>query len=208
MSAKHSNTTLNIIIAIVIISFIGIFILNSRIQKQIESIEDRAQKQPKKVIVEVTKPEKKKRKRKIDQKGVIREERLDPNRKFSQSIVYVDGEEVARFKESKRTIIDSSGKIPDGRVRFYNLTTNTYGEEYFRNGKRIGEFKEYYKDGRIKREVRYESGKVIKNKEYYVDETLRLEEDCRSELCSLDFYHVISCPFVKLCCLHPPDSWP
>ena len=75
--------------------------------------------------------------------------------------------EIGRFKNKGNEIFDISGTIPEGQIKFVNQTENTSGTESFRNGTWHGWYKEYYDNGRIKRETRYSYGKKIENKEYF-----------------------------------------
>ncbi len=113
---------------------------------------------------------------------IIERIHLDPNRIYQESVFWVDGQEIGRFKFEGDKIYDASGDLPDGQVRFVNETTETFGKKFYRNGQRHGEYLEYYKGGEKKREAMYEAGRIIRNKEYFIDGTLRLEEDFEDAL--------------------------
>jgi antitoxin component YwqK of YwqJK toxin-antitoxin module len=121
----------------------------------------------------------------IPEGEVIRKIHLDPNRQFFESIFYVGDTEIARYKNTGEEIYDVTGTIPDGLVKFVNAFTSTYGEEYYRNGKRNGPYKEYYDEGKIQREAEYRMGQLMKNKDYFIDGKVKLEQDSEDALMTL-----------------------
>lgn len=113
---------------------------------------------------------------------VTRRANLDPNRGYWENVFFIKGEEIARFKNVEENIFDMKGAIPDGVVRFENVTAKTYGEEYYQEGKRHGLYREYYEKGELKREAVYGQGKLLMNKEYFIDGKLRMDEDFHDAL--------------------------
>ena len=99
-------------------------------------------------------------------------------RTFERSVFYQDGEEIAWHKMTlKGEIYEQTGEIPDGKVKFINETDQTYGVEYYRDGLRNGPMRVNYKDGALKQEAYFVYGKLMTNKEFYTDGTLKMDED-------------------------------
>jgi antitoxin component YwqK of YwqJK toxin-antitoxin module len=96
---------------------------------------------------------------------------------YTESIFYKGNIEIARFRESGGRIYNRTGKIPDGRVEFFNDATKTHGEEFYKKGKKHGLCKEYYETGKLKKETQYFQGKMVNQKEYYINGALRKEQD-------------------------------
>ena len=117
---------------------------------------------------------------------VIRKSKLDPSREFSESVFFAGETEIARFKNKGEDVYDYTGKIPDGKVKFEDDTQKTSGEEYYQDGKRHGPYKEYYPTGEIWREAYYYNGKLMRNKEYFIDGKLRMEADYEDVLVSTE----------------------
>ena len=109
--------------------------------------------------------------------NVVRKTWFDPNREFYESAFFAGDEEIAHFKSLGEDIYDVTGKIPDGKITFTNITESTYGDEHYRDGKRNGTYREYYKNEQLKREAYYFDGTLVTNKEYFFDGTLRMEQD-------------------------------
>jgi len=109
----------------------------------------------------------------------IRKVHMDPSREYLESIFYVDDQEVASFKEkfSNGKIYDIQGEIPNGKVRFYDSFHNTYGDEYYRMGKRHGLVKSYFQNGDLNIDSYYRQGELLTRVEYYSDEAVRMEEN-------------------------------
>lgn len=115
---------------------------------------------------------------------VIRKTRFSPGRDYRISIFYRGNEEIARWKTVEGKIIEQSGEVPEGKVKFLDESNNTYGHEYYQNGKKHGFEKTYYRDGRLYREENYWFGKLQTRREYYNTGALRLEinyEDARGD---------------------------
>lgn len=106
----------------------------------------------------------------------------DPSRKYFQSTIRKGSKEVARFKNSGEDIYDIVGEIPDGKISFFNDSLKTYGEEYFRKGRREGAYIEYFETGIPMLEAEYRAGDQLWLKEYYSDGTLRMEVDYQDAL--------------------------
>lgn len=111
---------------------------------------------------------------------------LDANRKFYVNTFYVDGQEVAQCKSEEDRVFDVTGRIPDGKFQFTNQTDKTFGEERFLKGKRYGEYKEYYEEGKLKTEKIYQYGAVQVLKQYYIDGILRMEQDLTDAIAGVD----------------------
>ena len=118
------------------------------------------------------------KKPKIKRTGeVIRKTRFSPDRKYKINVFYQEGVEVARNRSAKGEAYDQKGEIPDGKVKFINESNETYGVEYYRNGKRNGPAKTYYKDGALREDTYYQFGKLMTNTEYFHDGIVRMEKD-------------------------------
>jgi antitoxin component YwqK of YwqJK toxin-antitoxin module len=97
---------------------------------------------------------------------------------FIERIFYVGDQEIGRIKEAKNQILEVKGKIPEGKVKFTDEYKKTYGEEYYRYGKRHGSVVTYYQDNQeVKSKEHYQLGVPISAKEYYADGKLRFEVD-------------------------------
>ena len=116
----------------------------------------------------------------------LRKERLDVSREYSQSVIYEDGVEIARFKTKNHKTYDAQGEIPGGNVKFVNESKGTYGIEQYRRGKRNGDYAEYYREGQIKKKAYYFNGKIMRVTEYYIDGTVRMEVDYTDNLMFTD----------------------
>ena len=104
---------------------------------------------------------------------VIRKSFVTRGAGYTEHVFYRNGQEIARQSVSSDGKIEQTGEIPDGKVKFYDEYNNTQGEESYINGKRYGEAKAYYSDGRIKSEAKYINGRLVSNKEYYTSGVLR-----------------------------------
>jgi len=114
---------------------------------------------------------------------VIRKTRPDPREgAYLESTFFKGGEVVARYKESDGKIFDMEGSIPDGKVEFLDEITKIKGEEFYQKGKRHGIYKEFYKTGSLKKEVQFSRGRVIANKEYYLNGIVRLEQEFKNAI--------------------------
>lgn len=114
--------------------------------------------------------------------NIIRKIQMDPSREYYESVFFSGDQEMARFKNLGEKVYDVSGKIPDGVVKFENITDNTSGTESYIDGKRDGLYQERYSDGQMKREAEYRRGDLVSSKEYFVDGILRMEEDLSDAL--------------------------
>ena len=109
---------------------------------------------------------------------VLKKTRTAPDRSFELSIFYQGGEEIASQRVSpKGEIYEQTGVIPDGKVKFVNETNETYGAEIYKDGKRHGPMKVYYKDGVLMQESSYLFGRLMTSKEYYHNGVVRMEVD-------------------------------
>jgi antitoxin component YwqK of YwqJK toxin-antitoxin module len=163
-------------VILLIILFIFIAAANYFIEK--------ASEQKEKVAV-IVKPAPLRESPDIPEGEVVRKVHLDPNRQYFESIFYVGDTEIARYKSVDEKIYDMTGTIPDGLVKFVNAFTSSYGEEYYRNGKRNGPYKEYYNEGTLLREAEYRTGQLLKNKDYFIDGKVKLEQDSEDALITL-----------------------
>lgn len=96
---------------------------------------------------------------------------------FVESFFYLNDKEIARVKEVHGEIVEQTGEIPDGKVKFFDSYKRTYGEEYYEKEKREGRMRTYFETGELLSEANYDSGKLISKREYYADGTLRFEVD-------------------------------
>lgn len=176
MEETNNKNFTGFIIGFILIAFIaGLVMVNNWLQKETSDIV--AHSINTSTIKPLPSPQKKELVPKKRIGEVIRKTRLAPERTFEISVFYQGGDEIARHKVAKDMTYDNEGEIPDGRVKFINESNKTYGAEFYRGGRRHGPAKVYYRDGPLKREMEYQYGRLIKNKEYYHDETLRMEED-------------------------------
>jgi antitoxin component YwqK of YwqJK toxin-antitoxin module len=184
---KHSRL---IIVYALIGSFFVVAVLSRKYSREIDDItkkssEQQAEETVKPAESKAMDPEHKKSDSGQDpaagQPKVVRKTRLDPRGGgYLESLFLKDGKVVAAYKESKGKIYDKTGKIPDGKVEFLDETAKVKGEEFYEDGKRHGAYKEFYPDGQLKKEAQYHRGRVVKNKEYYSNGTLRLDQDLSS----------------------------
>jgi len=182
---KKENNFISLFIGVIFI--VGIFILNNWIQGEFENNKE---SQSRNSSIKKIKSDQLK-KHLIQYKGriVIRKTYLDPGRKFSESIFYVEDKEVARHKTAfNGEIYDRTGIVLEGKVEFFN-PDGTYGEEYYRDNQLNGKAKTYYKNGVLKSDIDYQYGKMLIRKEYYNNEHLRMEvdyQDAREDQKSLE----------------------
>ncbi|MCB9747461.1 MAG: hypothetical protein H6755_03540 [Candidatus Omnitrophica bacterium] len=162
----------NVFLTILVIAFafVGINKANRWLEGQV----------PKKTVVLEEVPAdtvSKQKKEKVKPIGaVVRKTRFDPSRDFEENILFDEDIEIARFKSVEDKIYDLEGEIPDGKIKFFNESKNTYGEEEYWGGKRHGFYREYYGTGELKKETEYKYGQKWINKEYFIDGKMRLEE--------------------------------
>lgn len=109
--------------------------------------------------------------------SVVRRDRLSPGRDYMESVFYVDDAEIARQKTAGGKIVETTGKIPDGKVKFVDESGNRHGVEYYRDGRKDGPSNTYDPDGQAFEEAYYRYGKLLWRKEYYSDGSPRLEID-------------------------------
>jgi len=164
------------LIVVLIIVFSGILLLSRMINQQIGGITE-ISPSPAQAIKTINVPKREARKEKEVQTGILRVERKNPKNSYTESIITVDGTEVARFKREDEKIFDMQGAIPDGKIKFTNKWESTYGFEHYRNGKREGLLTAYYKNGQIHSKANYRNGHLRVRKSYYHGGILRMEED-------------------------------
>ena len=124
--------------------------------------------------------------KKIPAGEVVRKTRVQRSSDFIENNFYVGEEVIATQKVYADGKIEQTGEIPDGNVKFIDEYNQTYGEEYYHRGKRHGIVKTYYQDGKLKSDVQYVYGEIIKNKEYYHEGRVRFEVDYSDALSSGD----------------------
>ncbi len=108
---------------------------------------------------------------------ILRIERKLPQQDHADNIILINSKEVARFKSENDRFFDMIGQIPDGKVKFVNEWENTYGFEHYRNGIRDGEYVEYYSNDQLKVNAEYLRGRPMKRKSYFLNGSLRTNED-------------------------------
>ncbi len=113
-------------------------------------------------------------------KEIVRIERKPPDQAYIENIIFVDGVETARFKSKDDKIFDRTGMVPDAKIKFVNEWENTYGVEQYRDGKRDGEYIEYYGNGQIRTKANYSRGRLMDREGYFLNGTLRMREDYRN----------------------------
>lgn len=111
------------------------------------------------------------------QVGVIRKTNVIRGSDYLENVFYIGNQEIARQKSSSQGILEESGQIPDGEAKFFDQYTHTYGNEHYWNGKKEGIARVYYEDGQLMSEGEYNSGKLVRNREYYPGGNLRFEVD-------------------------------
>ena len=107
---------------------------------------------------------------------VVRKNFLVPGMSFEESTFYVGDQEIAKQKIVNARIVESSGEIPDGKVKFIDNYRKTSGEEYYLKGKKHGP-QDTYQDKKLTSSSEYLFGKLVTYKEFYTDGTLRMEEN-------------------------------
>ena len=113
----------------------------------------------------------------VDKSPIIKKIKLSPNRDYAEGFFYLGNNIVARQKIYDGKIIEQSGKIPDGKVKFYDDFRDTYGYELYDNGKLNGISRTFYKSGELKEENEYQYGRLISTKKYYNNGKMRLTVD-------------------------------
>ena len=109
--------------------------------------------------------------------AIIKRVALSPGRDFEEGLFYLGENVIARQKIVNGKIVSQTGKIPDGKIKFYDKLARSYGEEFYRDGKIHGKAKTFFEAGNIKEESQYINGKLQKMKEYYNNGKLRFEVD-------------------------------
>ena len=108
---------------------------------------------------------------------VIRKTWIVRGSDYTQSVFYSGDKEIAQKKSSPRGVYEEQGQIPDGKVKFFNESNKTYGEEHYKRGKKDGPELTFYEMGELKVESNYKEGKLQNSKEYYKNGKLRFEVD-------------------------------
>ena len=112
-------------------------------------------------------------------KGVICKTFLDSKGNIRKRIFYKDGERVASKLFSKEGNSTIEGTLPDGLVReYYDDLDIIKWEVNYTDGKRDGEYKEYYLDKQIEQSIIFKQDKRNgMTKRYSNNGTLILEAD-------------------------------
>lgn len=115
---------------------------------------------------------------------IVRKTKLIRGSDYYEDVFYSGNQELARQKTTGQKVLEQNGEIPDGKIKFIDESEHTYGEEYYRNGKKEGLSRTYYEDGWLKMESDYREGAILNSKEYYKNGNLRFEvnyEDARDD---------------------------
>ena len=107
---------------------------------------------------------------------IVRKNRVVSGMGFEESVFYAGDEEIAKEKIVNGKVIEFSGHVPDGKVKFIDEYRNTYGEEYYTRDKRNGPAVSY-QDKRLVSESNYFLGQLADYKEFYSNGTLRMEQN-------------------------------
>lgn len=113
---------------------------------------------------------------------IVRKNRVVSGMDFEESVFYAGNEEIARQKIIHGKVVETSGKIPDGKVHFIDEYRNTHGEEFYSRGRKQGPALTYYQDGKLKAESQYLLGELTYHKEFYNDGAVRMEENYEDAL--------------------------
>ena len=124
--------------------------------------------------------------KKIPVGEVVRRTRVQRASDYIENIFYVGDEVIARQMVYADGRMDQEGKIPNGPVKFFDEYQQTYGVEYYYDGKKHGTIKTYSQDGTLKSEAEYVYGQLVKNKEYYSSGLVRFEFDSSDAIISGD----------------------
>jgi hypothetical protein len=108
---------------------------------------------------------------------IVRTNRLVPGMGFEESIFQAGGETICQQQIVNGKVIESDGQVPDGKVKFIDEYRQIYGEESYSRGKKHGLATTHYQDGTLKAESQYILGRLVYNKEFYPDGTVRMEEN-------------------------------
>ena len=168
-------------VLILIIIGVAFFVLSGIINSSISSKEEEKAVDLS-IRIEVPSDPELEESRKIIWGKITRSSRLNPNRTYYDTIFFEDEIAFAQCKSTDHETYDCTQNIPDGPVEFVNKTKNTFGEEYYRNGKRDQSYKEYYSDGQLRRESLYFLGTMKTNKEYFSDGIVSKQEDFQDAL--------------------------
>ncbi len=156
-------------IIVFLILVVGIVFVNNWIDQQAVDLKE----SPKTIVaMKAEKPEVPKA-----GEGVVRKARVIPGNNIVESIFYKDGQEFARQTHNEDGLVDQKGTLPEGKIRFEDDYSQTYGTETYRHGKKEGRSEIYYKDGRLKAKINYREDKIRSKSEFYADGTLRFEVD-------------------------------
>ena len=108
---------------------------------------------------------------------IIRRSRVVVGEDYLEDIFFQNGQVIARQRISANGVYEKVGEIPDGKVKFFDESKGTYGEENYHYGKKSGIIRTYYNDGQLNSEAEYFNGKLLTQKEYYKSGVLRFSVD-------------------------------
>ena len=138
---------------------------------QKESFSPIALNEPNKMTLSLSSPQP------LSNREIIRRSRVVLGEDYREDVFFQDGQVIARQRISANGVYERVGDIPDGKIRFFDESKGTYGEEYYRDGKKSGIVRTYYNDGRLNSEAEYDKGKLITKKEYYKSGIVRFTVD-------------------------------
>jgi len=117
---------------------------------------------------------------------IIRRSRVVLGGDYLEDVFFQDGQVIARQRISANGVDEKVGEIPDGKIKFFDESNGTYGEEYYHDGKKSGLVRTYYNDGRINSEAEYYNGSLLTKKEYYKSGIVRFTVDYADALYNKD----------------------
>ena len=103
-----------------------------------------------------------------------------------ENVCYKGRQEIFHQTMSKDKVLEQTGQIPEGVVKFYDSYNNVHGEQEYREGKKVGTTKTFFEDGHLKSETKYNEGKLQWVKEYFDNGILRSEVDYREAIMDPD----------------------
>ncbi|OGX08757.1 MAG: hypothetical protein A2Z88_00810 [Omnitrophica WOR_2 bacterium GWA2_47_8] len=112
-----------------------------------------------------------------DNTEVTKRTRIERGADYTESVFFIGSQEVAKSRAWPDGRTETTGAIPDGKVKFFNDIDQTYGEEYYLNGKKNGLAKTFFENGQPMAEAHYYAGRLMQNREYYANGAVRFEVD-------------------------------
>ncbi len=108
---------------------------------------------------------------------VVRKTKVIRGEECLIDVFYKDGQEVGLQRRTADGEKEVEGNIPEGKVKFIDQTTGTYGEEYYKRGQKHGVSRTYFPTGELMKEVYYIKGILITEKEFFKNGQVRFEAD-------------------------------